>query len=110
MEKYNFDWENVKTVEDMYPLWDAIRDNEKGIYPVGDLSIQAFEDDYFSEMGPRSSSAFGKTRESCQKQKRHDMSAPVRAQPGKESVPASRIKSCDTTKFISKHSNEGKIV
>ena len=63
--------------------------------------MQAFEDDYFSEMGPR---------ESCQKQKRHDMSAPVRAQPGKESVPASRIKSCDTTKFISKHSNEGKIV
>ena len=57
--------------------------------------MQAFEDDYFSEMGPRSSSAFGKTRESCQKQKRHDMSAPVRAQPGKESVPASRIKSCE---------------
>lgn len=54
--------------------------------------MQAFEDDYFSKMGPRSSSAFGKTRESCQKQKRHDMSAPVRAQPGKESVPASRKK------------------
>ena len=71
--------------------------------------MQAFEDNYFSKMGPRSSSAFGKTRESCQKQKRHDMSAPVRAQPGKESVPASRIKSCDTTKFISKHSNEGKM-
>ena len=46
VEKYKFDWENVKTVEDMYPFWDAIRDNEKGIYPVGDLSIQAFEDDY----------------------------------------------------------------
>lgn len=46
VEKYNFDWENVKTVEDMYPFWDAIRDNEPGLYPVGDLSIQAFEDDY----------------------------------------------------------------
>ena len=23
-----------------------IRDNEPGLYPVGDLSIQAFEDDY----------------------------------------------------------------
>ena len=71
--------------------------------------MQAFEDNYFSKMGPRSSSAFGKTRESCQKQKRHDMSAPVRAQPGKESVPASRLKSCDTTQFISKHSNDGKM-
>lgn len=46
VEKYNFDWENVKTEEDMYPFWDAIRDNEPGLYPVGDLSIQAFEDDY----------------------------------------------------------------
>ena len=46
VEKYNFDWENVKTVEDMYPFWDAIRDNEPDLYPVGDLSIQAFEDDF----------------------------------------------------------------
>ena len=73
--------------------------------------MQAFEDNYFSKMGPRSSSAFGENTRilSKKKQKRHDMSAPVRAQPGKESVPASRIKSCDTTKFISKHSNEGKM-
>lgn len=46
VEKYNFDWQNVKTVEDMYPFWDAIRDNEPDLYPVGDLSIQAFEDDF----------------------------------------------------------------
>lgn len=46
VEKYKFDWENVKTVEDMYPFWDAIRDNEPDLYPVGDLSIQAFEDDF----------------------------------------------------------------
>ena len=46
VEKYDFDWENVKTVEDMYPFWDAIRDNEPDLYPVGDLSIQAFEDDF----------------------------------------------------------------
>lgn len=46
VEKYDFDWENVKTIKDMYPFWDAIRDNEPDLYPVGDLSIQAFEDDF----------------------------------------------------------------
>lgn len=46
VDKYKFDWKNVKTVKDMYPFWDAIRDKEPGIYPVGDLSIQAFEDDF----------------------------------------------------------------
>ncbi len=46
VEKYEFDWENVKTIEDMYPFWDAVRDNEPDLYPVGDLSIQAFEEDF----------------------------------------------------------------
>lgn len=46
VEKYKFDWKNVKTVEDMYPFWDAIHKNEPNLYPVGDLSIQAFEDDF----------------------------------------------------------------
>ena len=46
VEKYKFDWKNVKTVKDMYPFWDAIHKNEPNLYPVGDLSIQAFEDDF----------------------------------------------------------------
>lgn len=46
VDKYEFDWENVESVEDMYPFWDAVRDNEPDLYPVGDLSIQAFENDF----------------------------------------------------------------
>lgn len=36
-EKYQFDWESVKTVEDMYPFWDKIRDNEPELYPLSTL-------------------------------------------------------------------------
>ena len=37
VDKYEFDWENVESVEDMYPFWDAVRDNEPDLYPVGEL-------------------------------------------------------------------------
>lgn len=47
-EKYQFDWENVKIVKDMYPFWDKIRDNEPELYPLGDVSTQALEADFLA--------------------------------------------------------------
>ena len=34
VEKYNFDISTVKTIEDVYPFWDAILANEPGIMPL----------------------------------------------------------------------------
>lgn len=34
VDKYNFDYENVKTAKDLEPYLEAIRDNEPGMYPA----------------------------------------------------------------------------
>ena len=52
VDKYDFDYENVKSWEDMYPFWDQIAANEPDLYGIGmsqqNYSTKAFINDYYS--------------------------------------------------------------
>lgn len=54
-EKYGFDYESVKTYEDMYPFFDAIVENEKDLYAVGtsgqNFLTTVFTNDYIGVAG-----------------------------------------------------------
>lgn len=34
VDKYKFDWQNVKTYQDMFPFWDAVLENDPDLYPL----------------------------------------------------------------------------
>ena len=44
-EKYNFDVSKVETIMDLEPFWQAVRDNEQGIYPFKMSSASIFVKD-----------------------------------------------------------------
>lgn len=62
-EKYNFDVSKVETIMDLEPFWQAVRDNEKGIYPFKMSSSSYFVKDAlgdkYEEQAP--SSVYGAT-------------------------------------------------